>query len=131
MAGLVTLDVAGLDAIERELAAALGQIGAGDLEVAWRFGGPAAPYALYVHENLDAAHPRGGTAQFVTRPLSDALPHLAAAIAADVQHGATLAQALREEAEIVMTAMKATTPVETGALRESGHVVGPGPGEGS
>lgn len=122
----VTLEIAGIDRVERELleiAARLG--GLGDLQVKWQFGGPAAPYALYVHEDIEAHHPRGGTHSYLVRPLLEALPHMAADIASQVQAGATLPQAMLQTAEVVMMAMKETTPVEFGVLRDSGHVVGP------
>lgn len=47
----------------------------------WVFGGPAAPYAAYVHENLEAFHPIG-EAKFVERVLLESVPHLAKRIAA-------------------------------------------------
>lgn len=43
-------------------------------------GGPAAGYALHVHENLEAFH-RVGEAKFIERPLHEAAPHLAQRIA--------------------------------------------------
>lgn len=47
------------------------------------FGGPAAPYALFVHENLEAFH-RVGEAKFLERPLLEAAPHLADRVAARI-----------------------------------------------
>lgn len=43
-------------------------------------GGPAAPYALHVHEDLEAFH-KVGEAKFIERPLMEAVPHLAERIA--------------------------------------------------
>ena len=51
-----------------------------DIEVTIRAGGPAAPYAVAVHENLEAFH-RNGEAKFVERPLMESAPHLAARVA--------------------------------------------------
>jgi len=34
-------------------------------------GGPAAPYAVRVHEDLEMRHPRGGKAKFLEDPLND------------------------------------------------------------
>lgn len=44
------------------------------------FGGPAAPYAVYVHENLEAFHPVG-QAKFLESTLLESVPHLPARIA--------------------------------------------------
>lgn len=127
MSDTLTFDLTGLAAVERELSQLAQRLGAGDdLRMAWRFGGPAAPYALYVHEDTQAHHPRGGTSHYLVRPLLEATPQMAQEIAADVQRGASLPQAMRQTGEVVMTRMKETTPVEFGTLRESGHVVGPG-----
>lgn len=52
-----------------------------------KFGGPAAPYAVPVHENLEAHHPTG-EAKFLERPLLEAVPSLAERIAARVAKGA-------------------------------------------
>jgi hypothetical protein len=46
-------------------------------------GGPAAPYALYVHENLEAIHPVG-QAKFIESVLLESRPYMAARIAARV-----------------------------------------------
>jgi hypothetical protein len=44
---------------------------------------------------------------------------------ADADYQQRLKRAMREEAEIEMTEAKRRTPVDTGALRASGHVEGP------
>lgn len=51
-----------------------------DTEVMLAFGGPAAPYALFVHENLDAHHPVG-QAKFLEGTLHESAPYLAQRIA--------------------------------------------------
>ena len=43
-------------------------------------GGPAAPYALYVHEDLDAFH-SVGQAKFLESTLRESAPHMAARVA--------------------------------------------------
>lgn len=43
-------------------------------------GGPAADYAIYVHEDLDAYH-AVGNAKFIERPLLEAMPFMAKRIA--------------------------------------------------
>lgn len=51
-----------------------------DTQVTLAFGGPAAPYALFVHENLDAHHPVG-QAKFLEGTLHESAPYLAQRIA--------------------------------------------------
>lgn len=43
-------------------------------------GGPAAPYALIVHEDLEALH-GNGEAKFIERPLQESAPYMAERIA--------------------------------------------------
>lgn len=52
-----------------------------DVEVVLAFGGPAAPYAVYVHENLEALHPRGGQAKFLESTIVESMPYLAQRVA--------------------------------------------------
>lgn len=47
------------------------------------FGGPAAPYAAIVHEDLTKRHPVGG-AKYLSRPLREAIPRIRAAITAAI-----------------------------------------------
>jgi hypothetical protein len=51
-----------------------------NITVELKFGGPAAPYAVAVHENLEAFH-KNGEAKFLERPLMESAPHLAARVA--------------------------------------------------
>lgn len=46
------------------------------ISVTLSFGGPAAPYAIYVHENLEAIHPHG-EAKFLESTLLESAPHMA------------------------------------------------------
>lgn len=50
-------------------------------EVKLAFGGPAAPYAVHVHENLDAFHPNG-SAKFLESVLNESAPYMASRVAA-------------------------------------------------
>jgi hypothetical protein len=52
----------------------------GDISVAIRCGGPSAPYALIVHEDLEADHPVG-EAKWLERTLRESAPHMGARIA--------------------------------------------------
>lgn len=48
-------------------------------------GGPAAPYAIFVHEDPDALHPRGGQWKYMESVLIESAPHLGARIAARIR----------------------------------------------
>lgn len=122
MADAISLDIAGMDALEAQLMRLVEQAGGAETRIVWKFGGPAAPYALYVHEDEEAFHPRGGESGFLVKPLQESAPHLADRIARRMQQGMSLAEAARTEAEVEMTEMKRITPVEFGTLRDSGHV---------
>lgn len=56
--------------------------------VAMGFGGPAVDYAVPVHENLEAHHPRG-QAKFLESVLNEAAPFLGQRIAARLQLGSS------------------------------------------
>lgn len=47
------------------------------------FGGPAAPYALYVHENMEALH-KTGQAKFLESVILESAPYLAQRVAARI-----------------------------------------------
>lgn len=47
-------------------------------------GGPAAPYAIYVHEDLDAIHPVG-QAKFIESVIMESRPYLAARVARRIE----------------------------------------------
>lgn len=47
-------------------------------------GGPGAPYAYYVHENLEAAHHDGGDAKWLETSLYEAKPRFASNVAARI-----------------------------------------------
>lgn len=51
------------------------------ITVTMGFGGPAAPYAVYVHQDEEAFH-RNGQAKFLEEPLLQAAPHLPRRVAA-------------------------------------------------
>jgi len=57
-----------------------------DVSVRISVGGPAAKYALFVHENLQARHPVG-QAKFLETALSEATPGMARRIADDIERG--------------------------------------------
>jgi hypothetical protein len=47
-------------------------------------GGPAAPYAIYVHENLEAFHPVG-QAKFIESVILESRPHMGARVAKRIE----------------------------------------------
>jgi len=55
-----------------------------DVSVRLVYGGPAAGYAVAVHENVEAFH-RVGEAKFLERPLNESAPFMAARIARRLQ----------------------------------------------
>ena len=50
----------------------LPEVSALDVSVTLGYGGPAAPYAVYVHENVMARHKEGQQAKFLERPMLEA-----------------------------------------------------------
>lgn len=58
------------------------------IRVAMGFGGPSAPYAIYVHEDLTANHPVG-QAKFLEQPFRDRLPGMSKRIAERIERGLT------------------------------------------
>lgn len=75
-------------------------------------------YAIYVHENLDAAHPVGN-AKFLERPFRDIEPNVPHIVGQAVRKGATLPQALMIVGLAVQRASQEQVPVDTGALKGS------------
>lgn len=80
-----------------------------------------APYALWVHENLDARH-RVGQAKFLTTAARLAAPRMReTARLAIANRDGVLVAAVRA-ARVLLAASRPLVPVDTGALRESGTV---------
>lgn len=50
-----------------------------DISVTIRVGGPAAPYAVHVHENLEAYHPNG-QAKFLESTIRESAKHMASRV---------------------------------------------------
>ena len=57
----------------------------GKVTVTMGYGGNAEPYSLIVHEDLEAHHPRGGTAKFLEIPLKQAVGGMLSRIASDIK----------------------------------------------
>jgi len=56
----------------------------GDISVTLGFGGPAAPYAVKVHEDMDAFH-RVGQSKYLESVIMESRPYMAARIARRIQ----------------------------------------------
>lgn len=83
--------------------------------------GYSAPYALIVHENMEANHPHG-QAKFLEQPARQMKDTLAHSIAADAKKGIGLTVANENAAKQLFDASQELVPVETGALKASGFV---------
>jgi hypothetical protein len=80
--------------------------------------GYTAPYAIYVHENLQANHPTG-QAKFLEKALRRTDRRLATIIANSIKAGATFQQAALKAGEVMKEASQELVPVDTGFLRNS------------
>ena len=78
-------------------------------------------HTVAVHEDLARVHPNG-QAKFLEQPERELRPALAAGIAADVKAGIDPVQAQVNAAEALLAASLPLVPVQTGELRDSGHV---------
>ena len=91
-----------------------------------------APYAVYVHEDLEMNHPIhaggrdcGGEAKFLERPMREGRSMMARIIQRklNLKRPKTLLEAMVAAAEWLLRASQRLVPVDTGALKESGKVV--------
>lgn len=80
-----------------------------------------APYAIHVHEDMEARH-RNGQAKFLEQPLRTEMPAMAAGIRARAQAGMPLEENLYIAGQQLLDASKPLVPVRTGFLRDSGFV---------
>lgn len=112
----VRLSVDGADRLLARLAALRGR-GAGIRAAV----GYAAPYAVYVHEDLEAVHPVG-EARFLSRALRAGAPFRRAFLLDALRRGRTLYQAVRDWAFVLKRESQARCPVDTGRLRASAFV---------
>lgn len=80
--------------------------------------GYSAPYAVYVHENLEAYH-SNGQAKFLEQPARERKGDIAAAVVSARRSGQPLEQALMAGAEELRKRSQPLVPVATGFLRDS------------
>jgi hypothetical protein len=83
--------------------------------------GYSAPYAVYVHENLQAYHPVG-QAKYLERPAREYAGEIARITREALQKGMSLKEALLEGGRFLLRMSQPLVPVDTGALRASGFV---------
>jgi hypothetical protein len=84
--------------------------------------GYAAPYSVFVHEDLTAVHADGTQAKYLESPLRAMHQELAGIVAAEMKNGATLVEAERKAAERLLTVSQTLVPVDTGNLKNSGFI---------
>jgi hypothetical protein len=84
--------------------------------------GYSADYAIYVHENLEAAHSTGKRAKFLEEPYRSMRKALLQEIAEEMRRNIPLRIALKKAGLKLLSASKKIVPVDTGNLRNSGYV---------
>lgn len=81
--------------------------------------GYAASYAIYVHENLEAAHKPGKQAKFLEQPAREKEREIAQTVVEAVKRGHPLLKALLRAGEFLQAASQRIVPVKTGNLKGS------------
>lgn len=81
--------------------------------------GYTAAYAVYVHENMEAQHPRGGQAKFLETPARRLSNVLRDIVLKAVQSGASLGKGLLLAGLRLQRESQLLCPVDTGNLRAS------------
>lgn len=80
-----------------------------------------APYALFVHENLEVYHPNG-QAKYLEKPTREMRSQLQKEISDDIKAGMKPWKAFTKAARKLLAASKELVPVDTGFLKKSGFV---------
>jgi hypothetical protein len=84
--------------------------------------GYSAPYALYVHENTQAAHPNGGQAKYLEQPARRLQRQAVAVVLKAKRQGQPMRKAVRLGLQLILDASQQLVPVDTGKLKRSGFV---------
>lgn len=82
--------------------------------------GYTAPYALYVHEDLQAFHPNG-QAKYLEQAMRELLGPMRDVIKKKLKHKRSLEDALKPAAQMLFARSQELVPVDTGFLKESGY----------
>lgn len=80
------------------------------------------PYAVYVHEDLEANHPNGGQAKFLEEPFRANRNLLSAIVKRSLVRKRSLEDGLMEAGNLLLNLSIPLVPVDTGRLRDSGNV---------
>lgn len=83
--------------------------------------GYSAPYAIYVHENLQAYHPIG-QAKFLEEPARRLASAMGDKIVESLRRGLTVEQALQAAGSLLLQESRSLVPVDTGRLYRSGFI---------
>lgn len=87
-----------------------------------------APYAMYVHENLEIDHPIHadhncrGQAKYLEQPARKYAKDMAAMIAKMIKNKRSVREAVVKAATILLKLSQKLVPVDTGRLKRSGRV---------
>lgn len=77
------------------------------------------PYAIYVHEDVEMNHPKGGQDHFLSEPAEFHKKDIRDYIRMRLKKGATLRQALLDAGRILLRVSKKLVPVDTRKLQNS------------
>lgn len=82
-----------------------------------------APYAVYVHEDLEMPHPNGGQAKFLEAPARRLKRKMNAIIRSSVINKNGLEEGMVRAGTLLLEESRKLVPVDTGFLHDSGKVV--------
>lgn len=80
--------------------------------------GYSAPYALYVHENLEAHHDNG-QAKYLEQPARSMIDEMRLTVKSMLMAGKSLSQSLYRAGLLLQAASQKLVPVDTGVLKSS------------
>lgn len=84
--------------------------------------GYSAPYAMYVHEDLEMNHPNGGNAKYLQKPARKLKTEMVRIITRSVKAKNGLEEGMMRAGRLLLEASKEQVPVDTGFLRDSGFI---------
>lgn len=81
-----------------------------------------APYAVFVHEDIEAKHPLGGQAKYLEQPSRQYAREMSAIVERSVKAKNGLGEGLKRAGDFLLAKSQPLVPVETGELKASGYV---------
>lgn len=81
-----------------------------------------APYAVYVHEDLEANHTNGGQAKYLEQPARQLQHEMVSIVRRSIENKNGLEEGLLRSGEFLLRESQPLVPVDTGELRDSGTV---------